>query len=197
MTDEIIIEMPQRINCKAGYRILEMQTAVDRNDGVYINSRFFKTERIIAGHLRKAERVAPYVVTLGIEADKWIKQLQNSGESVMSFLVDTIASHAVEKAADLMQNHIEREMTLDGYCCTNRYSPGYCKWQVSEQHLLFALLPKNFCGIRLNESAMMTPLKSTSGIIGIGHQVKKAEYTCEKCGETNCVHRAKLKQQKR
>ena len=72
---------------------------------------------------------------------------------------------------------------------TNRYSPGYCGWQVAEQHKLFQLIPDNYCGIRLTESALMDPVKSVSGIIGIGENVKINPYTCRMCDMPDCVYR--------
>ncbi|MCK7538940.1 MAG: hypothetical protein MZV63_52410 [Marinilabiliales bacterium] len=46
---------------------------------------------------------------------------------------------------------------------TNRFSPGYCGWDVAEQHKLFSFFKDNFCGITLTESALMNPVKSVSG----------------------------------
>ncbi|MCK7517168.1 MAG: hypothetical protein MZV64_05325 [Ignavibacteriales bacterium] len=40
-----------------------------------------------------------------------------------------------------------------GLKTTNRFSPGYCGWHVSEQHNLFRLVPDNYCGITLNDIA--------------------------------------------
>jgi hypothetical protein len=76
-----------------------------------------------------------------------------------------------------------------GMKITNRYSPGYCGWDVSEQHKLFRLIPDNFCGIRLTESALMDPVKSNSGIIGIGESVKMNPYTCSLCDLKECAYR--------
>ncbi|MCK5694244.1 MAG: methionine synthase, partial [Bacteroidales bacterium] len=76
-----------------------------------------------------------------------------------------------------------------GLHITNRYSPGYCSWNVEEQQKLFSLFPKGTCGISLSESSLMSPVKSISGIIGIGAEVKYREYTCEICPMLNCQFR--------
>ena len=44
-----------------------------------------------------------------------------------------------------------------------------------------ALLPKDFCGITLSPSAMMRPIKSVSGVIGLGAGVKHNAYRCDLC----------------
>ena len=90
------------------------------------------------------------------------------GDAALSYLVDTVASVTEEQATDVLHDHIEKQMQMQGLKITNRYSPGYCDWSVSEQHLLFSFLPANFCGITLTESSLMVPIKSVSGIIGIG-----------------------------
>jgi hypothetical protein len=69
---------------------------------------------------------------------------------------------------------------------TNSYSPGYCGWHVREQKQLFSLLPDNPCGIKLNNSRLMHPVKSVSGIIGLGIGIEQTPYACEICGLKGC-----------
>ncbi len=78
-------------------------------------------------------------------------------------------------------------MLIKGLHVTNRYSPGYCGWSVAEQGMLFSFLPKNFCDIRLTESSLMIPLKSVSGIIGIGKELRRKGYKCDFCDIANCL----------
>jgi hypothetical protein len=109
---------------------------------------------------------------------------------VLSYIVDTIASVTEEQTTDVLHDHVGKQMQMQGLKITNRYSPGYCDWSVSEQHLLFSFFPVNFCGITLTESALMVPLKSVSGIIGIGKTVKRVDYSCDSCGLKDCTYRA-------
>jgi len=105
------------------------------------------------------------------------------------YIYDVIGSEIVEAAADLLQNDLEKNMLGKGKKITNRYSPGYCSWDVAEQHKLFQLIPDNFCGIRLTPSALMNPVKSISGFIGIGKDVRNNPYTCRLCNQRDCVYR--------
>ena len=105
------------------------------------------------------------------------------------YVYDVVGSEAVEAAADLMQNQMEEDMKVMDRRITNRFSPGYCGWMVVEQHKLFELMPDNFCGIRLTPSALMDPIKSVSGLIGIGKNVKRAPYTCSLCDMKDCIYR--------
>jgi len=190
LIDDILKELPKRCNIKAGYRILEIKKPADKIDGLVIADKFFKMDKIVTGQIKKSEKAALFVCTIGPEMEKWSKQLLNNGDPAMSYLVDCVASITVESVTNFLHDHIEREMTKRGLKITNRYSPGYCNWSVSEQHLLFSLLPPNICGITLTESALMLPIKSISGIIGIGSNVKRKEYTCDSCGVKDCTYRA-------
>ena len=107
------------------------------------------------------------------------------------YLYDVIGSEIVESTADLMQESLKTEMAARHTKITNRYSPGYCGWDVAEQHKLFQLIPDNFCGIRLTESALMDPVKSVSGMIGIGDNVRMNPYTCRLCDLKDCIYRGK------
>ena len=55
---------------------------------------------------------------------------------------------------------------------------------------LFPLFPSaEPCGIRLTDSSLMLPIKSVSGVIGLGDGVRKLEYTCGLCTYDKCYRR--------
>ncbi|MEE3446448.1 MAG: vitamin B12 dependent-methionine synthase activation domain-containing protein, partial [Prevotella sp.] len=70
--------------------------------------------------------------------------------------------------------------------------PGYCGWHVSQQQLLFPLFNGQTCGVTLTDSSLMLPIKSVSGIIGVGEKVRRLDYTCGLCNFEKCYKR-KLK----
>ena len=76
-----------------------------------------------------------------------------------------------------------------GYNISNSYSPGYCGWDVSEQRLLFSLLPQGFCGVQLLPSCLMLPLKSVSTVVAIGPDVTYEPYRCNICRKRDCYRR--------
>jgi len=191
LIDDILKELQSKCNIRTGYRILGVKRASDRNDGLIIDDVFFKMDKIVTGQINKSEWVALFVATIGSEMENWSKQLLIDGDPVMGYLVNTIASSTVENVTNHLHDYIEKEMSKKGLNVTNRYSPGYCNWSVSEQHLLFSLLPEGFCGITLTESALMIPIKSVSGVIGMGEKVKRKEYMCDKCGYKDCTYKAK------
>lgn len=189
--DDIINKLPSMCNIQAGYRILDLEKPVKRNDSFIIGGVLYNVHKIVFSQLKKSTHAAVFLCTIGDKMEIWSKQLFNESDPAASFLVDKVASATVENATDLLHDLIGKKMAEDGLSITNRYSPGFCNWSVSEQNLLFSLLPENFCGIKLSESSLMQPIKSVSGIIGIGKDVTYQEYICDRCGVKDCTHRIK------
>jgi hypothetical protein len=190
LIERILPQLSRRCAIRAGYRVLDIQKPDDRYDGLYVGGTFFTTQKIVAGRMKNAGQAACFVCTIGPDMEAWARQLVHEGDTVRGHLVDTAASVAVEKAADTLHEHLGRKMREQGLRVTNRYSPGYCGWPVSEQHALFSFFPAGFCGITLTGSALMKPIKSVSGMIGIGRAVKYAAYACEQCQVSDCTYRA-------
>lgn len=190
LIEEAISQLSRYCEIRAGYRIVDAKKSVNRHDGLYVGGSYFNMKKIVTHHLRKAEKAALFVCTIGSTMETWARELLSKGDSILGYIVDTIASVTVENVTDVLHDHIEQQMLLRGFKITNRYSPGYCNWSVSEQHILFSLLPVHFCGITLNESALMVPIKSVSGIIGVGGAVKREDYICDRCGIKDCTYRA-------
>ena len=110
------------------------------------------------------------------------------------YVVDVVGSEIVEKAMDKIQENLASDMQTLGLGITNRYSPGYCDWQVSEQQKLFTFFPENYCGIRLSKTSLMYPIKSVSGLIGIGKNAERKGYSCDFCRMKDCLYRKKRTQ---
>jgi hypothetical protein len=161
---------------------------------LFLNSTDFHVKNIVFDQIKEAEDAVIFVCTAGPGIGEYSKRLMKSGDMMMGYIIDLIGSLVVEKAMDKIQEGMETEQLQRGMHITNRYSPGYCGWDVAEQHKVFALLPQNFCNIQLSETALMYPIKSISGIIGIGKNVEKNDYTCGLCEQSYCIFRNRRKQ---
>jgi cobalamin-dependent methionine synthase I len=139
--------------------------------------------------MRGSVSAAVFVATAGPKFEAWSKRLIEEGELVLGYMVDAAASEAAERAMDLIQEHFAGWIKERGLRVTNRFSPGYCGWPVSDQHALFSLLPERFCGVALTPSSLMVPIKSVSGLIGIGPGVRFHPYPCRWCELKNCYKR--------
>jgi hypothetical protein len=108
---------------------------------------------------------------------------------------DILGSITVEKATDNIQEFLAADCKASELGISDRFSPGYCEWSVSEQQMLFDLMPKRFCGVTLSESSLMSPIKSVSGIIAIGKGFNPKGYQCNWCNDKNCIY-GKIKRKK-
>ena len=152
----------------------------------------FDMGKIILRQLRGSEAYALFVCTSGTAYEAYQQRLKEQGDMVRVFIADALGSVIAEKCADQMEAILQENIDKLGWHHTNRFSPGYCGWHVSQQHLLFPLFEGHTCGVRLTESSLMVPIKSVSGIIGIGKKVRKLDYTCGLCDFQQCYKR-KLK----
>ena len=148
----------------------------------------FTPHKIVYHQLKHSERMAVFVCTAGDGISQWSKQMM-ANDPLKGYMADILGSVVVEAAIEQIQKNLSIEMAQAGLKITNRYSPGYCGWPTSEQHKLFGLLPKENCGVGLTESALMLPIKSVSGFIGIGTHVNFHPYTCQLCDAAFCVYR--------
>lgn len=187
--DETFPIINKMIDVKAGFRILNPFKLNEKKDSVFIEDVQFNTGAIIAKPLRNSTSVAVFVATVGPHIEKMSKDFLSGEDILKGYIIDAIGSEIVECAADLLEIKLQEIISVNNFKITNRYSPGYCGWKVSEQHKLFSLLPDNFCGISLTESALMIPIKSVSGIIGLGSSVKKHDYQCSICDLESCFRR--------
>lgn len=153
---------------------------------------------IILHQLKGSEALCWFVATAGQWYEDFQQRLMREGDMVRVYIANEIGSLIAEKTADLMELALEEQLTPKKLSHTNRFSPGYCQWAVNEQQQLFSLFdsarnPASTCGITLTPSNLMLPIKSVSGVIGIGHNVKKQDYQCHLCGLESCYKRKKLR----
>ncbi len=149
----------------------------------------FESGKTITGLMRRSTEVAIFVATAGDEFQHWIDSEAAKGDILKSFIIDSIGSMIVEAAGDYMESVIEKQIADRSLLHTNRFSPGYCGWNITEQRKLFGILPTGVCNISLGESCLMHPIKSISGFIGIGESVITKKYGCSICNKLDCYIR--------
>jgi hypothetical protein len=149
----------------------------------------FHTGRIIGKELYGADIFAFFAGTAGAGPEELSRSLLEEGRYLEGYIADLVATAIVESVAEQIHGHIMKEATARGMKSTNRYSPGHCNWGVEDQQGLFTLFPPGFCGIGLSASSLMSPIKSVSGVVGIGRSVTYRDYPCELCSMTGCPYR--------
>lgn len=189
LISEILAECDEITNIRAQYNVFN-NIQFDADDkSVEVNEIKFNISKIIFGQLKRSESIAVFLCTAGEEIGMRSKTAMKERDFLKGYVYDVIGSEIVETAGDLLQADLASNIKGSGKKITNRFSPGYCGWDVAEQHNLFKLIPENYCGIHLTLSALMDPVKSISGFIGIGKNVKYNPYACRMCKQEDCVYR--------
>jgi hypothetical protein len=148
---------------------------------------------------RGADDLALFAVTLGEKMSQEISRKFESHDFALGTMLDSAASEGAEMAALVLENSYRRHLLESGRSDaghgTLRFSPGYCGWHISAQKKLFQTLEPHKISITLNESYLMTPIKSISGVIISG---KKSIFDfedvfsfCRDCATHSCRERVR------
>ena len=145
----------------------------------------------------RAGRLALFVVTLGEEVSGEIARLFESRDFALGYVLDGLASESADRTAGLAaRRYLDSLIALgearEDWAALN-YSPGYCGWHISGQRRLFDRLKPEEIRVRLNESFLMRPLKSVSGVIAAGgkeiHDFSDTFEFCSECEGHGCRQR--------
>lgn len=186
---EVFEQLPTISNLQGGFAIFEDINRYPEKGEIQIAGHTINTSLKICRLMEGAESIAVFVCTAGQGFSDYCQRYNQEGDYLKGYIVDTLGSVVVEKAMDYIQIQLEKMVQQKGLKITNRYSPGYCNWPVDDQKELFSLLPSNVCDISLSASCLMNPIKSVSGIIGIGNNVQKSSYSCDICNNKTCIYR--------
>lgn len=142
----------------------------------------------IAGFLKPARRVAVFVVTVGQAIEDLVAQRLHAGEMLDGYTLNAIGSAAADAAADAIADSIYWREAGPEEAVTPPFSPGYCGMPIEEQQTLFSIVDGSAIGVSLLPTMIMEPLKSVSGLLGIGNAEDIVEFgvPCQRCQLDNC-----------
>jgi len=159
------------------------------DNSLLIEDTEFNVGHDVATMLRSVEQIVVFACTLSNNLNDHITKYDFNTHYLEAYMKDILGNVIIEKTAQKLLEQIKSDSRFSDLKVSNSISPGNCGWPVEEQKKLFALLPDNFLGIQLNESGMMYPVKSLSGIIGIGKKVRFKQTECRYCKSKNCMFR--------
>jgi hypothetical protein len=130
-----------------------------------------------------------------IRHDGVVEASGNVRPDILAAMLDAVASGAADRLTQLLAARFPA--APDGGDGRGRvtlgYSPGYCGWHVSGQRALFAYLGADAIGVTVNESCLMHPLKSVSGVLAAGppgiHRFTPGYEFCTDCRNRTCLGR--------
>jgi hypothetical protein len=188
---------PAYTKIESGFAIFEQVEVNREKKFVRIKNQVFSPGKIVVTQLKHATSAALFACTAGEQISNFAQKQAASGNEFLAYVMDVIGSLIADKTVEKLQNEILTIFNESDIGITDSFSPGYCNWSVAEQQKLFSLLPENFCGIELSSSSLMHPIKSVSGIIGIGTNCKQKGYQCEWCNDKDCIYGRIRRQKKR
>lgn len=146
--------------------------------------------------LEKCSSAAVTAATLGNKIDGVINEAFESGDYLKGMIVDAIGTTAIEYVNKSFWN-VLLEGLKEGEGITCRLSPGSNGWDISGQKAVFKCIDAALIGIKMTDTFMMTPVKSTTIVYGFGEGIgiAREEHVCSQCGLKNCRYRADRKVQ--
>ena len=158
---------------------------------VVIEGEIVFESKVIAPLLEQCEKAAVFLVTIGEHLEEMAHRLAEDGLIVQATVLDAIGSVAAEGVADYVQGKIKETANNQGLVISQRFSPGYCDWDISQQRTVFWAVSGDSMGIHLTDGYLMIPRKSISGVIGIGPRDSNVENynPCRTCDKHDCQGR--------
>jgi Vitamin B12 dependent methionine synthase, activation domain len=137
------------------------------------------------------EWLAAAVCTIGDELERRAAELWDARELPLAAMLDSVGSGAVESLAEYVNDVFCQEAIPLGLPVTNRVSPGYGHWDVTQQRDLFRICPADAIGVTLNDACFMSPVKSISLLAAAGAHAKVDHYfsQCARCWMRDCSYR--------
>lgn len=156
-----------------------------------------ENESPVAPISQASTTLALFAVTIGEAICKEISNLFQTNDFALGSMLDAAASEGTEITAQVVETFYRKHLKETGKLSSRdgilRFSPGYCGWHISGQRKLFDALQPAEIGITINDSFLMQPLKSISGIIIAGE--KETFYFddtfsfCKDCADHSCRER--------
>lgn len=141
------------------------------------------TSRVLSRNLAQTHRAIAYLVTCGLELDKWGHSYE---DLLRRYWADALMEYVLRQASSFLDEHLRQRFKLGR---TSSMHPGsLADWPITQQRELFSLLgdPQAAIGVRLTENMLMLPAKSVSGLC---FSVVQDFESCALCPRENCPTR--------
>lgn len=188
LTEEIGVMLKPQLS----YRILEL-SQVNRSGIQLVDGTCFKSPKL-ARALADAQAICCFMATVGPAVDAEIQRLMQRRRYANAYVLDAIGSTSAENVVEQFYQRMARRQKDKNAGVTLRFSPGYCDWPIQQQRPLFKLFDDmDTPDVALNESCLMSPRKSVSGLFGLlppGVNGANPTYNpCDTCNKRDCIAR--------
>jgi len=143
------------------------------------------TSAVLAHNMEGVHRVFAYICTCGTEVDDWS---HNEKDYIVGLWLDIIKERILLDARNFLRNYIMQKYGIKTISSINPGSGNADTWPITQQQQLFPLIGgvTEDTGVRLTESCLMLPTKSTSGLL---YGSDREFINCSLCERKNCHRR--------
>ena len=177
---ELLQTAESLIQPKISYRVAYISSR--REDNVEIDGVTFSS-RVLRINLDKTEKVFPYIITIGKDLED---KASSFNDLLRQFYLENIGDIVLRLCEQYLEKLLKRQHGLKKL---SSMSPGTVEdWPVTEQKPLFSMFGEELIltGVKLNESMMMIPRKSVSGIY---FPTEVTFISCRLCARERCPAR--------
>jgi hypothetical protein len=128
--------------------------------------------------------------TIGGRLEDRVTELLANGEHTEALNLDIAGTVALGIVGARVQYYACERLAAHGLETGPWLNPGYLDWPLTDQRLIFDLVPAAAVNVRLNDQCMMVPKKSVTVCAGIGAGQSRDSFNrCLHCGVAKCPYR--------
>ena len=187
--DELLSTCISEIENKLEYKVCYIELPVEIIGDV-IDFSFAKTKsKDLAKNLNGCKSAIVFGATIGIEIDRLINKYSSISPS-KSLMFQAVGTERIESLCDAFEAEVSNDMKTEEKFIRPRFSAGYGDLSLEFQKDIFRILDcSRKIGASLNDSLIMSPIKSVTAVIGISDTVVDCKTDCDICNKTDCTYR--------
>jgi hypothetical protein len=163
---------------------------LDENSLTLENGITFSIGRKISSLWEGSRALGIALYTVGPELEDRVSALMAGGEGIQALNLDLAGTIALGLVGYQIQHMACERLSAQGVEAGAWLNPGYLDWPLTDQRIIFSILPAESIGVTLNDSCMMIPRKSVTVCAGIGVSGSSAGFNrCRHCGVAKCQFR--------
>jgi len=172
----------------AVYRIYRVEALTSRSIALENAVTF---QGAIRTYLGQIDRLAVFVATAGADIYRHAQAELKEGRPLEGLVANAVGSEVAECAVEELERRLRKTAEAAGAAITLPYSPGYCGMEMREQVNIFRSVDAAAIGVELLPSFLMNPIKSISGIFGLGpaEGLVATGSPCDRCDREDCMMR--------
>lgn len=188
MIDEWIDQASRIATPRGVYRVLPVVYKDRRSLRVETTAGLTEFRGAIGEYLGPSLSIAVFIATAGPQVERLASELLREHDDLGAMVLNAVGAERAEAAKAVVIRQLREMAAPAGLAPTIPYSPGYCGMKLIEQRKIFSLFDTQRVGVTLTSECLMQPIKSVSGLIGLGlaADVVTIGSSCDRCEHHNC-----------